>query len=58
MAIQNVNKFVRRGKGLHINENLIYIPTMFDGSCNSRKWAVSGKIVSAIPENPSQICCV
>ena len=58
MAVENAEKFVRKDKGLHINENLIHNPTMFDGSCSSRDWAASRRIVSAIPENPLQISCV
>ena len=36
MAVENAKKLVREDEGLHVDENIIDIPTMFDGSCNNR----------------------
>ena len=54
-AAENVKKLVREDEGLHIDENIIDIPTMFDGSWNSRGWTASRGIVSAIAESTSQV---
>ena len=50
MTAENAKKLVRENEGLHIDENIIDIPTMFDGSWNSRGWTASRGIVSAITE--------
>ena len=54
-AAENVKKLVREDEGLHIDENIIDIPTMFDGSWNSRGWTASRGIVSAITESTSRV---
>ena len=55
IAVENAKKLVREDEGLHIDENIIDIPTMFDGSWNSRGWTASRVIVAAIAESTSQV---
>ena len=54
MAAENAKKLVREDKRLHIGENIIDIPTIFDGSWDSRGWTASRGIVSAIAESTSR----
>ena len=54
-AAENAKKLVREDEGLHTYENIIDIPTMFDGSRNSRGWTANRGIVSAIAESTSQV---
>ena len=54
-AAENVKKLVREDEGLHIDENIIDIPTIFDCSRNSRGWTASRGTVSAIAESTSQV---
>ena len=53
MVIENAKKW--GDEGLHINENIIDIPAMFDGLWNSHGWTARRGIVSANPENTSQV---
>ena len=55
IAVENAKKLVREDEELHVDENIIDIPTMFDGSWNSRGWTASRVIVSAIAESTSQV---
>ena len=55
MDLENTKKLVREDERLHIDENIIDIPTMFDGLRNSRRWTTSKGIVSAISESTSQV---
>ena len=36
MVVENAKKLVGEDEGLHVDENIIDIPTMFDGSWNNR----------------------
>ena len=54
MAAENTKKLVQEDEGLHIDENIVDIPTMFDDSWNSRGWTASRGIVSATAESSSQ----
>ena len=51
MDIENAKILVREDEVLHIDENIKDIPTMSDGSWNSRGWTASRRIVTAIAEN-------
>ena len=55
IAVENAKKLVREDEELHVDENITDIPTMFDGSWNSRGWTDSRAIVSAIAESTSQV---
>ena len=55
MATENPKKLVREDEGLHIDENIVDFPTLFDGSWNSRWWTATRGIVPAIAESTSQV---
>ena len=55
MAVENAKKLAREDEGLHIDENIIDVLTIFDGLWNSRRWTASRGIVSAIAENTSHV---
>ena len=55
MSVENGKKLVQEDDGIHIDENIIDILTIFDGSRNSRRWTGSRGLVLGIVESTSHV---
>ena len=58
MAAENRKKLVREDEGLHIDENIVDFPTLFDGSWNSRGWTATRGIDVAYKSRVCSQCVV